>query len=72
MNYSDSNSGNFCVSVDTKSTEIFRVSNGLDIVLDCKEVYDPYASKRFQPKIDWQLLESKDIHIFGKRISFVK
>ncbi|MCH5347448.1 MAG: NADAR family protein [Muribaculaceae bacterium] len=34
-------SENLCASVDTKSTEAFRVSNGLDIVLDREEVYDP-------------------------------
>ena len=41
MNNTNSKSEKFCASVDTKSTEAFRVSNGLDIVLDLEEVYDP-------------------------------
>lgn len=41
MNKANSNSENSCAIVATKSTEAFRVSNGLDIILDREEVYDP-------------------------------
>ena len=41
MNKKTPFSENFCASVDTTSTEAFRVSNGPDIVLDREEVYDP-------------------------------
>lgn len=33
--------GNSFATVDTKSTEGFHVSNGLDIVLDREEFYEP-------------------------------
>ena len=41
MNKTNSKSENFYASVDTTSTETFRVSIGLEIVLDREEVYDP-------------------------------
>ena len=57
MNKKSTFSENFHASVDKNSTEAFRVSNGLDIVLDREEAYDAsklncFAFRRKTDEID--------------------